>query len=178
MTRNFPNVGVVEGQLSEDVVKNIWTVINEAREEPDDMKPELAGNISSSIRLDTSSPLLEEFRSELLPTFINNHIESFGPPWRRVMKEDEGFNLESFWVNFQKKHEFNPPHDHGGVYSFVIWMQIPTSFAEQRNIIWKKKQKVTWLCFPHKCFTKFFRFMKMTGKEYRYQETLISRVIT
>ena len=51
LPRNFPNIGVVEAQLPEDVVKNIWTVINEAREEPDDMKPELAGNISSSIRL-------------------------------------------------------------------------------------------------------------------------------
>ena len=52
IARNFPNVGVVEGQLSEEVIKNIWTVINEAREEPEDMRPELAGNISSSIRLD------------------------------------------------------------------------------------------------------------------------------
>ena len=63
MPRHFPNVGVVEGQLPEDVVANLWTVINEARDEPEDMKPELAGNISSSIRLDGSSPLLEEFRS-------------------------------------------------------------------------------------------------------------------
>jgi hypothetical protein len=44
--RNFPNVGVVEGQLPEDVVDNIWKVVNEAREQPEDMKPELAGNIS------------------------------------------------------------------------------------------------------------------------------------
>jgi len=28
-------------------------------------------------------------------------------------------------VNFQKKYEFNPIHDHTGIMSFVIWMQIP-----------------------------------------------------
>ena len=134
MPRHFPNIGVVEGQLPEDVVANLWTVINEAREKPDDMKPELAGNISSSIRLDGGSPLLEEFVGELIPKFMDSHIEAYGPPWRAVMKEGEGFNLESLWVNFQKKHEFNPPHHHGGVYSFVIWMQIPTSFAEQRKL--------------------------------------------
>ena len=134
MPRHFPNIGVVEGQLPEDVVANLWTVINEAREKPEDMKPELAGNISSSIRLDGSSPLLEEFVGELIPKFMDSHIESYGPPWRVVMKEGEGFNLESLWVNFQKKHEFNPPHDHGGVYSFVIWMQIPTSYEEQRKL--------------------------------------------
>jgi hypothetical protein len=134
MPRHFPNVGVVEGQLPEDVVANLWTVINEAKEKPEGMKLELAGNISSSVRLDANSPLLKKFVSELIPKFMDSHIESYGPPWRAVMKEGEEFNLESLWVNFQKKHEFNPPHDHGGVYSFVIWMQIPTSFAEQREL--------------------------------------------
>ena len=132
--RHFPNVGVVEAQLPEDVVENIWKVINEAREQPEDMKPELAGNISSSIRLDASSPLLEKFVSEVLPSFIDSHIQNYGSPWRAVIKEGQGFNLDSLWVNFQKKHEFNPPHDHSGVFSFVIWMQIPTSFAEQREL--------------------------------------------
>jgi len=132
--RHFPNVGVVEAQLPEDVVANIWTVINEARDQPEDMKPELAGNISSSIRLDSSSPLLEEFVSKTIPSFMDSHMQNYGPPWRAVMKEGQGFTLESLWVNFQKQHEFNPPHDHSGVYSFVIWMQIPTSYAEQKKL--------------------------------------------
>jgi len=132
--RSFPNIGVVEGQLPEDVVKDIWKVIKKARKKPEDMKGELAGNISSSIRLDSESPQLAEFLNTILPEFINSHIESYGAPWRAVMKEGEGFNLESLWVNFQKKHEFNPPHDHSGVFSFVIWMQIPTSYAEQRKL--------------------------------------------
>ena len=134
LPRNFPNVGVVEAQLPDDVVKNIWKVIKKARKKPEDMKGELAGNISSSIRLDGDAPLLKEFVGELLPKFIESHINSYGAPWRATMKEGEGFNLESLWVNFQKKHEFNPPHDHSGVFSFVIWMQIPTSYAEQKKL--------------------------------------------
>ena len=134
LPRNFPNVGVVEAQLPDDVVKNIWKVIKKARKKPEDMKGELAGNISSSIKLDGDSPLLKEFVGELLPKFIDSHINSYGAPWRATMKEGEGFNLESLWVNFQKKHEFNPPHDHSGVFSFVIWMQIPTSYAEQKKL--------------------------------------------
>ena len=134
LPRNFPNVGVVEAQLPDDVVKNIWKVIKKARKKPEDMKGELAGNISSSIKLDGDAPLLKEFVGELLPKFIDSHINSYGAPWRATMKEGEGWNLESLWVNFQKKHEFNPPHDHSGVFSFVIWMQIPTSYAEQRKL--------------------------------------------
>jgi len=132
--RNFPNIGVVEGKLPEDIIKNIWKLIKEAKKKPEDMKSELAGNISSSIRLDRSSPLLADFMKDILPSFIDSHIKSYGAPWRTTIKEGEGFNLESLWVNFQKKHEFNPPHDHGGVFSFVIWMQIPTSFVEQRKL--------------------------------------------
>jgi len=134
LPRHFPNIGVVEAQLPDDVVKNIWKVIKKARKKPEDMKGELAGNISSSIRLDGDAPLLKEFVGELLPKFIDSHINSYGAPWRATMKEGEGFNLESLWVNFQKKHEFNPPHDHSGVFSFVIWMQIPTSYAEQKKL--------------------------------------------
>jgi len=134
LPRHFPNIGVVEAQLPDDVVKNIWKVIKKARKKPEDMKGELAGNISSSIKLDGDSPLLKAFVGELLPKFIDSHINSYGAPWRATMKEGEGWNLESLWVNFQKKHEFNPPHDHSGVFSFVIWMQIPTSFAEQRKL--------------------------------------------
>ena len=134
LPRHFPNIGVVEAQLPDDVVKNIWKVIKKARKKPEDMKGELAGNISSSIKLDGDAPLLKEFVGELLPKFIDSHINSYGAPWRATMKEGEGWNLESLWVNFQKKHEFNPPHDHSGVFSFVIWMQIPTSYAEQRKL--------------------------------------------
>ena len=37
------------------------------------------------------------------------------------------------WVNYQKQNEFNPLHDHNGVYSFVIWMKIPTRHFEQNK---------------------------------------------
>ena len=29
------------------------------------------------------------------------------------------------WINFQKKNEYNPPHNHQGDLSFVIWVDIP-----------------------------------------------------
>ena len=134
LARNFPNIGVVEGQLPTDMVTNIWSVIDEARDNPVDSKAELAGNISSSIKLDRNSELLKDFTGEAVPAFMKQHMEAYGPPYRLAMKEGEQFYLESLWVNFQRQHEFNPPHDHAGVYSFVIWMQIPTSYEEQRKL--------------------------------------------
>jgi len=34
-------------------------------------------------------------------------------------------NSPDIWVNFQKKYEFNPLHDHGGKLSFVLYLSIP-----------------------------------------------------
>ena len=132
--RHFPNIGVVEGKLPEDTVDSLWKLIEESKKQPESMKSELAGNISSSIRLDGGSPLIEDFLQNIIPKYIQQSINSFGPPYRLEMKEGQIWNLNSLWVNFQKKHEFNPMHDHGGVYSFVIWMQIPTSYEEQRKL--------------------------------------------
>ena len=132
--RHFPNVGVIEGKLPEKTIDDLWKLIEESKKQPKDMKPELAGNISSSLRLDVNSPLMEDFIKNVIPIYIEHTIKSYGLPWRVKSKEGQVWSLESLWVNFQKKHEFNPPHDHDGVYSFVIWMQIPTSYEEQKKL--------------------------------------------
>jgi len=134
LPRHFPNIGVMEGKLPEDTVDSLWKLIEESKKQPEDMKSDLAGNISSSIRLDSNSPLIEDFVKNVIPIYIEQTIKSYGAPWRTTMKEGQGWSLESLWVNFQRKHEFNPPHDHSGVYSFVIWMQIPTSYEEQKKL--------------------------------------------
>ena len=38
---------------------------------------------------------------------------------------------DDIWVNFQKKHEYNPMHNHSGIYSFVIWYQVPYTFENE-----------------------------------------------
>ena len=41
--------------------------------------------------------------------------------------------MNTWWVNYQKQNEFNPLHDHSGVYSFIVWMKIPTNHDEQNR---------------------------------------------
>ena len=42
--------------------------------------------------------------------------------------------LDRSWINFQKKHEFNPLHDHTGIFSFIIFMQIPYKLKEEFKV--------------------------------------------
>ena len=45
------------------------------------------------------------------------------------------------WVNQQKQHEYVAPHSHGGIYSFVVFMKIPTHWKEQQELPWLKNVK-------------------------------------
>ena len=52
----------------------------------------------------------------------------------KVLTENAPYGLDELWVNFQKQHEFNPSHNHNGVFSFVIWVKIPTDWREQHAL--------------------------------------------
>ena len=41
--------------------------------------------------------------------------------------------MNSFWGNYQKKNEFNPPHNHTGIYSFVLFLKIPYDLEEEKE---------------------------------------------
>ena len=40
-------------------------------------------------------------------------------------------SFKDLWINFQSKHEYNPPHIHFGIFSFVIWYQVPFTFENE-----------------------------------------------
>ena len=72
----------------------------------------------------------------ILIALINKFMQTF-PSYRRqvhIFTEGVPYCLAPFWVNFQKENEFNPLHNHGGVFSFVIWVKIPTDWREQHAL--------------------------------------------
>lgn len=65
---------------------------------------------------------------------VNPYIldgENLKPSFQQKIKEitsqgtEWAIQLDSLWVNYQKRYEFNPPHTHNGDYSFVVFMKIP-----------------------------------------------------
>jgi len=49
------------------------------------------------------------------------------------LSQSKPLYLHDLWVNYMKKHEFNPPHNHSGVLSFVIFVKIPYDLQEEEN---------------------------------------------
>ena len=71
------------------------------------------------------------------------------------------FTLKALWVNYQKQGEFFPPHGHGGLYSFVIFMKIPTHWKEQHTI---PNNETTAFVIPLPSYVSDFQFILGEGQ--------------
>jgi hypothetical protein len=90
---------------------------------PKSLNNELAGHIKEEYHLE----LCRDHVANLVIPTIQNYVEHFGYPAysENILTEDCSYALDRLWVNFQKKHEFNPPHTHSGIFSFVMWIVNP-----------------------------------------------------
>ena len=131
------NLGWLKLKLDDKELKFLWDMINERGEKINDR---LAGNIDSSYEIYDKGGWFTE--NVLLECGIK-YEKNYGNIWSKVpITGSHPFTLSSMWVNYQKQYEFNPLHDHTGVFSFVIWMQIPTDYEDQKQISIAKDSNV------------------------------------
>ena len=121
-----PNLGWLEYRLTAEEYNYIWKCIENKKESHGH---KLAGNIDSSYVLEDIDNWLF---NKLLSPLEAEYDRSFSSLGKRVpINKYSPYYLERWWVNYKRQNEFNPLHDHTGIYSFVIWMKIPTSYEEQ-----------------------------------------------
>jgi hypothetical protein len=87
-----------------------------------DWKPNLAGNIDKEYLLTDCFDYVADLVGALIPSYDQhfNYVKGFD-----MLTGDVPIVLDNLWVNFQKRYEFNPVHNHRGVLSFVIWLEVP-----------------------------------------------------
>jgi len=126
LTLQFQNIGFLKATFSDEQLAPIRKEIEKLSSNFNSgikYNKELAGNLQHEFLLKESkkhtynliAPLFLEFDKQ-----FNNYITK-----NPFLPENSPIELKDLWVNFQKKHEFNPIHDHTGIMSFVIWMKIP-----------------------------------------------------
>jgi len=165
-----PQGGWFHVKLNDDILKHLWKSVDEAKVKKNSVKTNLVGNISQSYDLIDEN---DYFFNELIEPLSKIYMESspinfFTPNVLHNVNKLELMNnsaielkMTDFWVNFQKKHEFNPPHNHSGLISFVIWLKIPYDSKEQNKLPFlngiKDKDKKAG-CFQ-------FQYLNMFGRE-------------
>ena len=118
----------VQSKVSNDILRQVKKeakYILENESEFQKHNKTLAGNIEKEYSVQKSSEIL---KNDLIALANEHHKHIKGnedyPHW----------NLTSMWINFQKKYEHNPLHDHGGNLSFVMWVQIPYDLQEELEL--------------------------------------------
>ena len=128
--------GFFKVKLDQKVIDYLWKIIDIANTKNINFKTQLAGNISQSLLLDDLDSFF--YRSVCVP-LINKYREyndtGLDPvSLNAILGPKTKLLLNQFWVNYQYKTEFNPYHDHSGVYSFTIWMKIPYAWEDQKKL--------------------------------------------
>ena len=72
---------------------------------------------------------------KILQPFMKDIVNIYDQVWDKWRNSDKPSNnkylVKALWVNFQRQHEFNPPHDHSDELSFVAYLKIPKEIKEE-----------------------------------------------
>jgi hypothetical protein len=131
----FPNIGIVHCKVPDDILKVLYAHLENIEKtnfkDQEDNRKNLLGHMDKEFKMLEYIEVIEPFLLTLADEYDRqyNYIQS-------VANVEGKFklSLSHLWVNFQQKHEFNPPHTHTGVLSFVIWMKIPYDIKEEEEV--------------------------------------------
>jgi len=119
-------IPVMAGRLEPELLEQLKKEILALRDNnPEPYNRGLAGAIKEEY-------LFDAFKVEGLVSYINEMYANYSTHFK--LNVGKMAWLSQLWANFQKKHEFNPVHNHTGAASFVIWVQVPYDLAEEAKI--------------------------------------------
>jgi len=139
-THFFNNIGFLLTDLPKDIFDTVKQECLDVYANPElqtKANHTLAGAIDTEYFLTTSKTQLEPYLAWLVNEYDRHfhYTHTVDNTWRTG--DHWEFQIDSLWANYQRKHEFNPVHNHDGTMSFVIWVQIPydleTEFAQSRE---------------------------------------------
>ena len=121
------NTGYLLLKVPQDILNEIKISVDDIQKDftqAISVNDKLAGHIDKEFRINLNHKATQYIKwtvgeyNKLDPSYLIDIGKLFGgEPILRYNRET--------WVNFQGKYEYNPMHTHNGVFSFVIWYQIP-----------------------------------------------------
>ena len=101
-------------RLTKEAMNHLWNCVNHPIQE---IRGTLAGNISKSESISDSDNWF--FKNVLLRCIETLYYDDWNNYYHvHVIKDipSPEFKLNDMWVNYQKQYEFNPIHNHSGLY--------------------------------------------------------------
>tara|TARA_R110002020_G_scaffold58626_1_gene160824 strand:+ start:1005 stop:1688 length:684 start_codon:yes stop_codon:yes gene_type:complete len=121
---------VMQIKISEEFRKLLLEESAKARKQANDYRSKLAGIIKEEYSFENKEKFLP-WISQCLGIY-DEAFQKFKNV--RYKPEDKPkYLLSAMWVNYMKKHEFNPPHDHSDELSFVIFLDVPEELQKEQK---------------------------------------------
>ena len=135
---------IFQTEVDSNFTKELIKEGRKLTKEEDDWNPRLAGNLKYGRSYHYKEDYLfkvEPYLKSYVERFFNGIYAQWGQENKMVEKllsiqhdrrqQRQGkLRLDTFWINFSQKHDFNPPHTHTGILSFVIFCQVPEEIFE------------------------------------------------
>ena len=103
-------------------------LLDEAKDNTQDYRDKLAGI------LDHETGYNDESKKKILP-MLSQYLGVYDQAYQKYVNKPyekmPEYILSALWINHQKPNEFNPPHDHDGALSFVIYLDIPEALKKE-----------------------------------------------
>ena len=116
---------VIKVKVEEEFKK---LLLDEAKGNTQDYRDKLAGI------LDHETGYSDKSKQKILP-MLSQYIGVYDQMYERYTNKEfekkPEYVLSALWINHQKQNEFNPPHDHDGKLSFVIYLSIPDKLKKE-----------------------------------------------
>ena len=119
---------IVHLKISEEFQQKLLKGAEEARKENKDFRDNLAGIIKEEYAYENRADYVDE-----ISQFLTVYDEAYQKFKNEKYKVKPEYLLNALWVNFMKKNEYNPPHDHSDYLSFVIFLKVPKEITKEQE---------------------------------------------
>lgn len=128
----LPTFGILESKLDQKQIDLLKSYIRESA--PDGYTfDENSDPITHSS--DNQWSLLDvdgQFQKEVLIPLVSEYVNAWGHPYNKKTSLTHDYVMNRFWVRITTPDQYQSLHDHQGVFSFIIWINIPTDWRDER----------------------------------------------
>jgi uncharacterized protein (TIGR02466 family) len=118
---------VVKLKIKEEFKK---LLLDEGKKCTEDYTDKLAGILDKEVGYGQQS------KQKILPT-LSQYIGVYDQAYQKFVNKPYDkmpeYVMSALWINYQRPNDFNPPHDHDGKLSFVIYLDIPDELTREHS---------------------------------------------
>ena len=103
-------------------------LLDEANSNVVDFRTRLAGQIEKETGYSDKS---KQKLIPILSQYFGVYDQAYQKYTQKPYDKRPEYVMSALWINYQKANEFNPPHDHDGKLSFVIYLKIPDELKKE-----------------------------------------------